>query len=121
MSHNALFNAAIVTNFRDSRNSLIRDGVQFCSGLVDLVVCVGDDGCLGHRLTLTGERFVGLMAEHIAKVSDRSADLRDRRRGGGIERESCNGRRCFMASEPVEKSGEDRQRARRRAVLRESW
>ena len=41
MSHNALFNAAIVTNFRDSRNSLIRDGVQFCSGLVDLVVCVG--------------------------------------------------------------------------------
>jgi hypothetical protein len=27
MSHNALFNAAIVTNFRDSRNSSIRDRV----------------------------------------------------------------------------------------------
>ena len=88
---------------------LFRDGVQFCSGLVDLVVCVGHNLGGGHRLTLAGERFVGLVAEHITKVSDRSADLRDRRRGEGIERETCNGRRRFMASEPVEEGGEHHQ------------
>ena len=38
---------------------LFRDSVQFCSGLVDLVVCVGRHGGGGHRLTLAGERFVG--------------------------------------------------------------
>ena len=39
--------------------NLFRDRVQFCSGLVDLVVCVGRHGGGGHRLTLAGERFVG--------------------------------------------------------------
>ena len=34
---------------------LFRDGVQFCSGLVDLVVCVGRHGCGGHRLALAGK------------------------------------------------------------------
>src|SRR5258708_4782766 len=48
---------------------LIRDPVQFCSGLVDLVVRIGRHGGGGHCLALAGERFVGLMAEHIAKVS----------------------------------------------------
>src|SRR6185437_15003520 len=33
-----------------------RDGVQFCSGLVDLVVCVRHPGGGGHRLALAGER-----------------------------------------------------------------
>src|ERR1700758_5285696 len=45
---------------------LFRDGVQFCSGLVDLVVGVRRHGGGGHRLTLAGERFVGLVAEDIA-------------------------------------------------------
>jgi hypothetical protein len=45
---------------------LFRDGVQFCSGLVDLLVRVGRHGGGGHRLTLAGERFVGLVAEDIA-------------------------------------------------------
>ena len=51
---------------RDARTSLFRDGVQFCSGLVDLVVCVGRHVGGGHRLALAGERFVGLVAEDIA-------------------------------------------------------
>ena len=45
---------------------LFRDSVQFCSGLVDLVVGVGRHGGGGHRLTLAGKRFVGLVAEDIA-------------------------------------------------------
>ena len=45
---------------------LFLDRVQFCSGLVDLVVCVGHHGGGGHRLTLAGERFVGLVAEDTA-------------------------------------------------------
>ena len=53
---------------------LFRDGVQCCSGLVDLVVCVGRDGGGGHRLTIAGERFVGLVPEHIAKLSNRGAE-----------------------------------------------
>ena len=44
---------------------------EFCSGLVDLVVCVGHHFGGGHRLTLAGERFVGLVAEDIAEVCDR--------------------------------------------------
>jgi hypothetical protein len=36
---------------------LFRDRIQFCSGLVDLVVCVGGHGGGGHRLALAGERF----------------------------------------------------------------
>ena len=50
---------------------LFRDGVQFCSGLVDLVVCVGHQGGGGHRLAFPGERFVGLVAEEIAEMGDR--------------------------------------------------
>ena len=56
---------------------LFRDGVQFCSGLVDLVVGVGHHGGGGHRLALVGERFVGLVAEHFAQVGDRGVDLGD--------------------------------------------
>ena len=50
---------------------------EFCSGLVDLVVCVGHHGGGGHRLTLAGERFVGLVAEDIAEVGDRGGDFRN--------------------------------------------
>ena len=89
---------------------LFRDSVQFCSGLVDLVVGVGHHGGGGHRLTLAGERFVGLVAEDIAEVGDRGGDFGDRRRGEGTEGETGDGGRRFVASEPVEKSGEDGQR-----------
>ena len=34
---------------------LFRDVVEFCSGLVDLVVGVGRHGGGGHRLTLAGK------------------------------------------------------------------
>ena len=40
--------------------ALFRDRVQFCSGLVDLVVCIGHHGGGGHRFALAGERFIGL-------------------------------------------------------------
>jgi hypothetical protein len=52
--------------FYSQDDFLFRDRVQFCSRLVDLVVGVGRDGGGGHRLTLAGERFVGLVAEDIA-------------------------------------------------------
>ena len=52
--------------------------VQFCSGLVDLVVCVGRHFGGGHRLALAGERFVGLVAEDLAQVGDRGDDFGDR-------------------------------------------
>ena len=58
------------------RCALFRDCVQFCSGLVDLVVCVRHHFGGGHRLTLAGERFVGLVAEDIAQVGDRGAEFR---------------------------------------------
>jgi hypothetical protein len=57
------------------RCRLFRDGVQFCSGLVDLAVGIGHHLGGGHRLTLSGERFVGRPTEHIAEVSDRGAEL----------------------------------------------
>jgi hypothetical protein len=44
----------------------LRDGLQFRSGLVDLVVCVRRHGGGGHRLALAGERFVGLIAKDVA-------------------------------------------------------
>ena len=50
---------------------------EFCSGLVDLVVGVGHNLCGGHRLTLAGERFVGRLAEDVAEVGDRGAELGD--------------------------------------------
>jgi hypothetical protein len=39
---------------------------EFCSDLVDLVERVGRHGVIGHRLTLSGGRFVDLVAEVIA-------------------------------------------------------
>ena len=48
---------------------------ECCSGLVDLVVGVGRDGGGGHRLALVDERFVGRLAEDIAEVGDRGAEL----------------------------------------------
>jgi hypothetical protein len=59
----------------DSRNST---GVfEFCSGLVDLVVCVRGHGGGGHRLALAGERLVGRLAEDIAEVGDRGVEFGD--------------------------------------------
>jgi len=49
---------------------------EFCSGLVDLVVCVGHHGGRRHRLPLAGERFVGLVVEDIAQVGDHIAARR---------------------------------------------
>jgi hypothetical protein len=45
-------------------------------GLVDLVEGVGHHLRGGHRFALTGERFVGLVAEDIAEVGDRGGDFR---------------------------------------------
>ena len=87
------------------RHSL-RDGVQFCSGLVDLVVCVRRHGGGGHRLTLAGERVVGLVAQHIAQVGDRGVEL-GKRCGVGDDGEPGDDGRWFVASESVEKNGED--------------
>jgi hypothetical protein len=53
---------------------------EFCSSLVDLVVCVHRNCRRGHRLTLPRERFVGLVAEDVAEVGDHAGDLRERRR-----------------------------------------
>jgi hypothetical protein len=58
------------TMFETPVGRLFRDGVQFCSGLVDLVVGVGHRGDRGHRLTLVGEGFVGIVAENIAQVGE---------------------------------------------------
>ena len=55
---------------------LLRDSVQFCSGLVDLVVGVRHHPGGGHRLALAGERFVGLVVEDIAQVGDHIAARR---------------------------------------------
>ena len=54
---------------------LIRFRVQFCSGLVDLVECVGHHRSGAHRLALAGERFVGRLAEDVAEVSDRDVEF----------------------------------------------
>ena len=51
-----------------------RDCAQLCSGLVDLVLCVGCHGSGAHHFACTGERFVGRVAEDIAQVGDRGAD-----------------------------------------------
>ncbi len=80
---------------------------EFCSGLVDLVIGVGHHRGGSHRLTLAGERFVGLVAEHAAQVGDRSGDFGDPRRRQRSEREPGDSGRRFEASEPVEKSGEN--------------
>ena len=54
------------------------------SGLVDLVVGVGCHVGGGHRLAFAGERFVGLVAEDIAEVSDRGIEFGDRQCGEGL-------------------------------------
>ena len=59
--------------------SISRLCLQFCSCLVDLVVCIRHHFGGGHRFTLAGAGFVGLVAEHIAQVGDRGADLGDAR------------------------------------------
>ena len=102
-------------------NGLSRDGVQLCSGLVDLVVCVGRHRGGGHRLALAGERFVGLVTEDFAQVGDRGGDLGDRRCGEGTEGEAGDGGRRFVASEPVEKCSEVASGTRIVAVLPDSW
>ena len=56
---------------RTARHQCVSEGhsagvFQFCSGLVDLVVCVRHHRGGRHRLTLAGERFVGLVAEDLA-------------------------------------------------------
>src|SRR6516225_2580560 len=57
----------------ETRPFLFRGDFQFCSCLVDLVVRVSHHLGGGHRLTLAGERFVGLVAEDLAEVGDRGA------------------------------------------------
>jgi hypothetical protein len=64
---------------------------EFCSGLVDLVVCVGHYLGGAHRFALAGERFVGLVAEHIAQMGDHGAEFREYRRGEGTESEPGDG------------------------------
>ena len=44
---------------------------QFCSDLVDLIVCVGRHRGGGHRFSLARKRFVGLVAKYYAQVGDR--------------------------------------------------
>jgi hypothetical protein len=80
---------------------------EFCSGLVDLVVGVGRHGGGGHRLTLAGERFIGLVAEDIAEVGDRGVDLGEGRAGEGVDSKAGDCGRRFVASESVGKGAED--------------
>ncbi len=75
---------------------------EFCSGLVDLVVGVGHHRGRGHRRTLAGERFVGLVAMDFAEVGDRFAELGERRRRKGAECETGDGGCRCEASEAVE-------------------
>ena len=82
--------------------NLFRDGFQFCSGLVDLVVGVGHHGGGSHRLTFAGERFVDLVAEDIVEVGNRGADFRGGQHSERVERETGDSGRRFLASEPIE-------------------
>jgi hypothetical protein len=47
---------------------LFRDSVQFCSGLVELVVGVGHHGDGGIGFARAGERFLGLLPEALTKT-----------------------------------------------------
>jgi hypothetical protein len=71
---------------------------EFCSGLVDLVVCVSRHGDGSHRLTLAGERFVGRLAEDVAEVGDRGAELRNPRCSHGSDRIAGDGGGRFVPS-----------------------
>ena len=82
--------------------SSISRRLQFCSGLVDLVVGVGHHGGCGHRFTHVNERLVGRLAEDIAQVGDRGGEFGECRRGEGTECETGDGGRRFEASEAVE-------------------
>ena len=84
---------------------LFRDGGQLCSGLVDLVVGVGRHLGGSHPLALAGERLIGLVAEDIAEVGDRGAELR-KCCGKRTERGTSNRGRRLMASETAEEPGE---------------
>ena len=72
---------------------LFRDGIQVCSGLVDLVVCIVRHGGGRHGLASVGERVVYLVAVDIAQVGDRSTDLGDPPRGEGTGRMAGDGGR----------------------------
>src|SRR6476620_3473690 len=82
-----------------------------CSGLVDLGVCVRHHGGGGHGFALAGERFGGLVAEHIAEGGDHVDDFGKGRRDERTRCETGDGGSWFIASEPVEQGGEDGQRA----------
>ena len=90
-------------------NGLSRDGVQLCSGLVDLVVCVGHHGGGGHRFALAGERFVGRLTEDTAEVGDCCGDFGDRRRSQRTGGETSDGGCRFEACEAVEEHRERSQ------------
>jgi hypothetical protein len=79
---------------------------EFCSGLVDLVIAVRDDGAHGHRFALADERFVSLVAKDVAKVGEGSFELRNRGGGGGDDaRETGDCGRRFVMSRS--RSGSD--------------
>src|SRR4051794_38774363 len=61
-----------------------------------------------HCSTVTGERFVGLVAEDIAQVNYRGAELGKRRHCIGTETdcETDDGGRRFIASDPIEEDCE---------------
>jgi hypothetical protein len=61
-----------------------------------------------HCSTVTGERFVGLVAEDIAQVIYRGAELGKRRHCIGTETdcETDDGGRRFIASDPIEEDCE---------------
>ena len=82
---------------------------EFWSGLVDLVVCVRHHDGGGHRLTLAGERFVGRLAEQIAQMGDRGAELGNPQRGERIERETGDGGRRLVTSQLIQGRGEGSQ------------
>ena len=88
---------------------IIRDGVEFRSGLVDLVVCVRHNLCGGHRLALAGERFVRLVTERIPQMGNCGTQFVDRERGHRTKCETGNGRCGLVASTSVEKDCEVRQ------------
>ena len=73
----AAFMVISTQSFETLECRLFRDGVQLCTGLVDLVVCIRHHGGGTHRLALAGERFVGLVAEDVAEVGDRGGDFGD--------------------------------------------
>jgi len=82
---------------------------EFCSCLVDLVIGIRRNRGGGHRLAAAGERLVGLVSKDFVQVGDRGADFGERRRGEGADCETGDGGRRLVASEPVQKSGEDSQ------------